>query len=161
MKNEQTIENIFEVPSPSSGGYYFTLGNITTGAGLTLGTGYNSSARLGRQVELSVRGAVSLRRYWMGEVEVALPRLAGGRAFASVLARRSDYPEEDYYGPGPNSRLQDRVNFRHLQTSVETTGGVRLSRWLSLGGGVSYINPSIGSGKDSKYPSLETSVFRY
>ncbi len=155
LENEQTIENLFEVPSPSSGGYYFTLGNITTGAGLTLGTGYNSSARLGRQVELSVRGAVSLRRYWMGEVEVALPRLAGGRAFASVLARRSDYPEEDYYGPGPNSRLQDRVNFRHLQTLVETTGGVRLSRWLSLGGGVSYINPSIGSGKDSKYPSLE------
>ena len=155
LENEQTIENLFEEPSPSSGGYYFTLGNITTGAGLTLGTGYNTSARLGRQVELSVRGAVSMRRYWMGEVEAAFPRLAGGRAFASVLARRSDYPEEDYFGPGPNSRLQDRVNFRHLQTSVESTGGVRLSRWFSLGGGVSYINPSIGSGKDSAYPSLE------
>ena len=31
-----------------------------------------------------------MRRYWMGEVEAAFPRLAGGRAFASVLARRSD-----------------------------------------------------------------------
>ena len=85
----------------------------------------------------------------------ALPRLAGGRAFVSLLARRSDYPQEDYFGPGPRSRLEDRVSFRHLQTSVEAIAGVRLSRRLSLGGGVSYLNPSIGPGKDSRYPSLE------
>ena len=58
LENEQTIENLFDVPSPSSGGFYLMLGNITTGAGLTLGTGYSGRTILGRQLELSVRGAV-------------------------------------------------------------------------------------------------------
>ena len=155
LENEQTIENLFEPPSPSSGGFYLTLGNITTGAGLTLGTGYNSAARLGRQVELSLRGAVSTRLYWMGELEVELPRLAAGRAFAGVVLRRSDYTQEDFYGPGANSRREDRVSFRHLETSVETTAGFRLSRWFSMGGGVSYLDPRIGMGRDPAYPSIE------
>ena len=86
LENEQTIENLFDVPSPSSGGFHLTLGNITTGAGLTLGTGYSGRAILGRQLELSVRGAVSQRLYWKGEVEMALPRLASGRRARSAGA---------------------------------------------------------------------------
>ena len=155
VENEQTVENLFETPSPSSGGFYLTLGNITTGAGLTLGTGYNGRARLGRQIELSVRGAASMRRYLLGELEMSMPRLVGGRAFAGITARRWDYTQEDYYGPGPHSRLEDRTNFRHLQTEVDATAGIRLSRWLSMGGGVAYLNPSVTTGKDQNYPSIE------
>lgn len=155
VENEQTLENLFDVPSPSSGGYYLTLGNITTGAGLTLGTGYNARALVGRQIELSVRGAVSMRRYWMGEVEAALPRLAGGLAFADVVIRRSDHTQEDFYGPGSNSRLEDRVSYRQRTTTLEANGGLRMSRWLLVGGGVGYLNPAIGVGTDSLYPSIE------
>ena len=86
LENEQTIENLFDVPSPSSGGGHLTLGNITTGAGLTLGTGYSGRAILGRQLELSVRGAVSQRLHWKGEAEMALPRLASGRRARSAGA---------------------------------------------------------------------------
>ena len=155
VENEQTLENLFDEPSPSTGGFYLTLGNITTGAGLTLGTGYNGRARLGRQVELSVRGAISQRLYWKGEVEAALSRVARGRAFASLLARRQDFTQEDYFGPGPDSVEEDRVNFRLLETEVEASGGVRATRWLSMGGGIGFLTPSVGTGKDTRYPSIE------
>ena len=96
-----------------------------------------------------------MRRYLLGELEMSMPRLVGGRAFAGITARRWDYTQEDYYGPGPHSRLEDRTNFRHLQTEVDATAGIRLSRWLSMGGGVAYLNPSVTTGKDQNYPSIE------
>ena len=83
LENEQTFENLFEVLSPSAGGYYLTLGDITTGAGLTLGTGYNVRSWWGDRMSLAVRAAGSLRRYWKAEVEASFPRLAGGRAFVT------------------------------------------------------------------------------
>ena len=85
LENEQTIENLFEVPSPSAGGYYLTLGDITTGAGLTLGTGYNMRSWWGDRMALAVRAAGSLRRYWKAEVERPFPVW---RADASSSPRR-------------------------------------------------------------------------
>ena len=57
LENEQMLEDVFEVPSPSAGGFYFTLGTIKTGAGLTLGSGYDSKGWLNDQVFLSVGAA--------------------------------------------------------------------------------------------------------
>ncbi len=155
LENEQTIENLFEVPSPSAGGYYLTLGDITTGAGLTLGTGYNVRSWWGDRMSLAVRAAGSLRRYWKAEVEASFPRLAGGRVFVTALARRQDFPRVDYFGPGPDSRLEDRTSYRYQDASVSLTGGARPAGWLSLGGGVEYVAPSLGQGQNGALPSIE------
>ena len=155
LENEQTIENLFEVPSPSAGGYYLTLGDITTGAGLTLGTGYNVRSWWGDRMSLAVRAAGSLRRYWKAEVETSFPRLAGGRVFVTALARRQDFPRVDYFGPGPDSRLEDRTSYRYQDAAVSLTGGARPAGWLSLGGGVEYVAPSLGQGQNGALPSIE------
>ena len=155
LENEQTIENLFEVPSRSAGGYYLTLGDITTGAGLTLGTGYNVGSWWGDRMSLAVRAAGSLRRYWKAEVEASFPRLAGGRVFLTALARRQDFPRVDYFGPGPQSRLEDRTSYRYQDASVSVNGGVRPANWLSLGGGVEYVAPSLGQGQNGAVPSIE------
>ena len=155
LENEQTIENLFDVPSPSAGGYYFTLGDITTGAGLTLGTGYNVRSWWGDRMSLAVRAAGSLRRYWKAEVEASFPRLADGRVFVTALARRQDFPSVDYFGPGPDSRLEDRTSYRYQDASVSLSGGVRPADWLSLGGGVEYVAPSLGQGQNGALPSIE------
>ena len=155
LENEQTIENLFAVPSPSAGGYYLTLGNITTGAGLTLGTGYDIPSWWGDRMSLAVRAAGSFRRYWKAEVEASLPRLAGGRAFVTVLARRQDFPRVDFFGPGPRSRLEDRTSYRYQDASVSVTGGARPADWVSLGGGVEYVAPSLGQGQNGAIPSIE------
>ena len=94
-------------------------------------------------------------RYLLGELEASLPRLVGGRAFAGLTVRRWDYTQEDFYGPGPNSQLEDRTNFRYLQTEVDAVAGIRFSRWLSMGGGVAYLNPGITTGKDKNHSSIE------
>ncbi|TDI26706.1 MAG: hypothetical protein E2P06_01950 [Acidobacteria bacterium] len=155
VENEQTIENLFEVPSPSAGGYYLTLGNITTGAGLTVGTGYNVRSWWGDRMSLAVRAAGSLRRYWKAEVEASFPRLAGGRIFVIALARRQDFPRVDYFGPGPDSRLEDRTSYRYQDAAVSLAGGARPADWLSLGGGVAYVAPSLGQGQNGALPSIE------
>ena len=155
LENEQTIENLFEVPSPSAGGYYLTLGDITTGAGLTLGTGYNMRSWWGDRMSLAVRAAGSLRRYWKAEVEAFFPRLAGGRVFVTASARRQDFPRVDYYGSGPDSRFENWTSYRYQDASVALTGGARPAGWLSLGGGVEYVAPSLGQGQNGLIPSIE------
>ena len=89
------------------------------------------------------------------ELEASFPRLAGGRAFATVLARREDFPRVDYYGPGPDSRLEDRTSYRYQDAAVSVAGGARPADWLSLGGGVEYVAPTLGQGRNGAVPSIE------
>jgi hypothetical protein len=104
LENEQTIENLFDVPSPSAGGYYLTLGDITAGAGLTLGTGYNVRSWWGDRMSLAVRAAGGASR----------SRLRGQRRCCPKLHRRPTAPPfansaEARAGvgrPGPMSQSQ-------------------------------------------------------
>ena len=155
LENEQTLEDAFEVPSPSAGGFYFTLGRIKTGAGLTLGSGYDSKSGLSDQVFLSVGAAGSVRKCWSAEAEVALPRLADGKAFASGYTRKNYFPRENVFGTGPQSREDDRVSCLYRDTVFGATVGVNVVRWLSVGGDLEYIAPLVSGGHDGRFPSSE------
>ena len=155
LENEQTLEDAFEAPSPSAGGFYLTLGRIKTGAGLTLGSGYNSKGWLNDQVFLSVGAAGSMRKYWSVEAEVALPRLADGKVFASVHTGKNYFPQEDFFGTGPESQRDDRVSYLYRDIVFGATAGVNVLRWLSVGGGLEHIAPLISGGHDGRFPSIE------
>jgi len=88
-------------------------------------------------------------------VEASFPRLADGRVFVTALARRQDFPRVDYFGASPDSRLEDRTSYRYQDASVSLSGGVRPAVWLSLGGGVEYVAPSLGQGQNGALPSIE------
>ena len=110
---------------------------------------------LKRYGTLDVWAAGSLRRYWAVEARAIFPELAKGHLFAEGWATRRDYPQEDFFGIGPDARRADQVNFALDRTMFGARGGVRPVRPLRVGGSVQYIQPTVGPGKDTRVPSIE------
>jgi outer membrane protein assembly factor BamA len=89
----------------------------------------------------------------MLEARLAMPRLAGDRTFFDVNVRRYGFPLEDFFGLGPQSRRSDHATYALHSTEAGAAGGVRVTPWLSLSGGIDYLTPRIGSGGTS--PTIE------
>jgi outer membrane translocation and assembly module TamA len=64
-----------------------------------------------------------------------------------------EFPEEDFFGLGTDSRRDDRTNFLYSDFRTEIRGGVELFKGLAAGGGVTFVSPGVGRGRDTAYPS--------
>jgi Omp85 superfamily domain len=137
-------------------GFYLVFGSLTRGAGMAFGAGWRQHFASHRLL-LDTAGVASVRGYLTGRVELRMPDLAGGRVQVGTRARHRYYPQEDYFGLGPDSQKDARVNYRLSETEVAAFGLYRPARWFSASGQVAHLSPSIGSGTDSRYPSIETS----
>lgn len=142
LENGRLLERLL---NPASG-FYPKLGTVTPGSGFSLGPGYKKPAMLGEQVNFSAFASGSFKKYWMLEARLSMPELAGGRAFADVHVQRYDFPHEDFFGLGANSRREDHVTYGLGNTVIGASGGVRPWTWLSLGGGVASLDPQISAG---------------
>jgi hypothetical protein len=136
-------------------GLYPRLGSLTTGSGFAFGAGVRNSPVLRHHGTLDIWGAGSLKKYWALEARATFPELANGRLFAEGWATRRDYPQEDFFGLGPDALRADQVSFALRQTGVGARGGVRPLRAVRVGGGVEHLQPRVGGGSDSAVPSIE------
>jgi hypothetical protein len=136
-------------------GLYLVFGSLTRGAGMAFGAGWRQHFASERLL-LDTAGVASMRGYLTGRVELRMPDLAGGRVEVGTRVRHRYYPQEDYFGLGPDSQKGDRVNYRLSETEVAGFGRYRPTRWLWAGAQVAHLSPSIGAGTDSGYPSIET-----
>jgi hypothetical protein len=150
------VERIFNPPN----GFFPKLGGFTEGSGFGAGLAYRRS---NPYAMFTVSGAASTRGYAIAEGAFRLPRI-GRDGFLDLSVRRRDYPQEDFFGLGPDSRREDRTTFALRETSLSLTGGVRLGRrrqptfkgyTLTAGGQVEYASPRVGSGTDPRFPSIE------
>jgi hypothetical protein len=137
-------------------GLYPKLGSLTTGSGFAAGAGYRSRAIFDRVGTLDLWAAGSMTKYFGTRLEVTFPELADGRLFAQGYADHRDYPQEDYFGLGPESLRGDQVSFA---LRGQTYGG-RLAyqpvrRHVFVGGGVEYRHQRVGHGRDKAVPSIE------
>jgi outer membrane protein assembly factor BamA len=92
-------------------------------------------------------------------VEAALrtPRLAGGRLAIDVRAQRSEFPEEEYFGPGPSSRREDYVTYGLKTTLLGASATASPAKWAGVGGGVEYLDPRAGAfDSGPRPPSFDT-----
>ena len=65
-------------------GLYPKMGNITSGSGFSVGPGYRQPGMFGGHADFSTFAAASLKRYWMIDARLQLPRLANNRAGVEV-----------------------------------------------------------------------------
>ena len=80
----------------------------------------------------------------------------GGRPFgASVRGQYYEFPQEDFFGLGPQTQEQNRTSFLMESTEVGADVWWTPVERLRVGAGISYLDPSIGSGTDNRYPSAE------
>jgi outer membrane protein assembly factor BamA len=91
----------------------------------------------------------------MLRADFSLPYLADERVELGIEASYHRHPQEDFYGPGPNSVEDDRVSYFFKGNRYEGRAIVRPKSWLSVGTHLGRLSPSIRSGRDSRYPSIE------
>jgi outer membrane protein assembly factor BamA len=75
-----------------------------------------------------------------------MPELADGRLLVELQAQRSDFPSEDFFGLGPESRRSDDVTYGLENTVVGARAGVRPTPWLMFAGRVDHLAPRVSTG---------------
>jgi Omp85 superfamily domain len=120
-------------------GFYPELGNMVTGAGwISPGVGYRHLLFNDRAL-FDVSSGISWRLYKMAQARFELTSLAQGRVAVGTLFRWQDLAQITYYGEGPNSREEDRSEYR--LKSVNQIGYVTLRpfEWMSLEGRLGWL----------------------
>ena len=139
FENRRLFERVLNPPE----GFYPKIGNITPGSGFAIGPAYRKWGVIGDDVHFNALAAASIQKYWLIDVRLTAPELSRGRVFADVHARRYDFPEEDFYGLGPESSRDNHTTYGLRSTDFGGTAGVRLTPWLSLGSGLEYMTPRV------------------
>jgi Omp85 superfamily domain len=124
-------------------GLYPKMGNVTSGSGFSLGPGYRHAGMFGGHADFSTFAAASFKKYWMIDARLQMPRLANNRAGVEVYGRRYDFPEEGFYGLGPDSLRENEVIYGLASTVFGASGTYRPTPWLNIGGGVEHFSPTI------------------
>jgi Omp85 superfamily domain len=135
-------------------GLYPKLGSLTTGSGFALGVGFRDRDLFARHGALELWTAGSFQKYWAMEVRTTFPDLARGRVMAEGVASLREYPSEEFFGLGPDSKRSDETTFFLRTPQVTGRAGVRVVPPLLVGGGVSYLKPRTADGKSESVPGI-------
>jgi hypothetical protein len=133
-------------------GYGYTY--KPSGAGFALGGGFRHDL-FDRRARVVFEAGESFRNYHMVRGDFSLPRLARRRLELGGEGVYRHQPQDDYYGPGPDSRSEDRVSFLYKDQEFQGRAIATLRPWLSAGTRVAHLAPKIRSGTDDRFPSIE------
>jgi hypothetical protein len=136
-------------------GFYPKLGSLTTGSGFAFGAGFRDRDLFDNRGVLDLWAAASISRYWATEARLTFPKLANNHLMVETWAGHRDYPQEDFFGIGPDSARDNRTNFAIRSDLFGARLGVRPVPIVLAGGGAEYVRPTLGSGTDSRFPSIE------
>jgi hypothetical protein len=125
-----------------------------SGGGFTLGAGY--AQFVSPYNLLDMRGSYTFAGYKRIETEFIAPRLFERRGAVSVLGGWREATQVGFYGLGPQSSKDDRVNYAFRQPYVSSLLTVRPTRRiLLLRGGLEWSQWAQRPGQDGA-PSVET-----
>jgi surface antigen Omp85-like protein len=136
-------------------GFYPKLGSLTTGSGFAYGAGYRDRDLFNNSGTLDLWGAMSTRLYRAMEARLTFPKLANKRLLVETWAAHRDYPQEHFFGSGPGSARADQTSYAIRSDLFGARVGVRPLPIVLAGGGLEYLSPRLGRGKDSRVPSIE------
>jgi len=136
-------------------GLYPKLGSLTTGSGFAFGAGYRDRDLFDNMGTLDLWAATSMQRYWATEARLTFPKLAHKRLLIETWAAHRDYPSEDFFGIGPDSARGNQTSYAIRSDLFGASAGFRPHPILLAGGGLEYLTPRLGQGKDSRLPSIE------
>jgi len=124
------------------------------GSGLAIGGGWRHDL-LDRRARIVFEAGHSLRSYRMARVDFSLPRLFDGRVEVGVEGAYRYHPQEDFYGLGFATSRADRVSFLYRAPDLQGRAVVKPAGWLRGGLRAGWTGVSVGSGTDSRFPSIE------
>jgi hypothetical protein len=138
-------------------GWYPKIGSLTTGSGFAFGPGYRDRDLLRRRGVIELWGAGSIKKYWATQARIAIPEFAGDRFMFEASANLREYPDETFFGLGPNSRRANDADFLLRTRDVGARAGVRLAPALVVGVGAAAVNSSWSARLESDEDAAEIS----
>lgn len=149
-------EKIFDRLGEGGEGLAPKFGGLQTGQGRSLGLRYRKSRLGSGPFDFQASGVVSVKRSQRYNMRLTAPRLFDERVELTFEADHRNLTQVDYYGPGPDSSLEDRTSFRHEHLALDASAAVRPYRnWLVVGGGVGYSTVNTGPGRRAGLPSTD------
>jgi hypothetical protein len=128
-------------------GFHPKIGSLATGSGFAFGVGYRTRRPFARYGTLEAFGAGSFSKYWALEARAMFPDLARGRIVADAIASLREYPNEDFYGLGPDSEREQGSTFLLRTARVGASGGVKPTPFTTFGGAIDFVTPRVGRGR--------------
>ena len=122
-------------------GFYPKIGSLTTGSGIALGLGYRDRDMFRQHGVAEFWGAGTFKSYWAIQARAAFPNIAGRRLSLEAIADLRDYPEESFFGLGPDSLREDAITFALRKAEITGRTSVRLAPALLVGGDVGIFSP--------------------
>jgi len=147
IEDDYLVERLFNPPR----GVFIRFGGFPTGAGISVGPAYRYTDH---RAVATLWGAVSQKRYWELGGSLAFPNLADGDAFADITFNRHEFPEEDFFGLGPDSKHEDEATFALRETSIAVTGGLQPAWWIRASATVEHLQPRVGPGREEDLPPV-------
>jgi hypothetical protein len=135
-------------------GFHPKLGSLTTGSGFAYGLGFRDRDLFSNTGALEIWAAGSVKRYWATEARLRFPHVADNHLFFETWGSHRDYPQENFFGLGPDSSRDDRSDYAIRTNHFGGRGGVRPFPQLLVGGGVEYLEPRLGAGQNDRYPDV-------
>jgi outer membrane protein assembly factor BamA len=135
-------------------GFHPKLGSLTTGSGFAYGLGFRDRDLFSNRGALEIWAAGSVKKYWATEARLTFPRLADNRLFLQAWGSHRDYPQENFFGLGPDSNRADRSDYAIRTNHFGGRAGVRPVGHLLVGGGLEYLDPRLGEGQNDRYPDV-------
>lgn len=135
-------------------GFHPKLGSLTTGSGFAYGLGYRDRDLFANNGALEIWGAGSIKRYWATEARLTFPRLASNHLHLETWASHRDYPQENFFGIGPESDRDNRSDYAIRTNHFGGRAGVKPVNHLLIGGGAEYLQPRLGEGQNDRFPDV-------
>jgi outer membrane protein assembly factor BamA len=135
-------------------GFHPKLGTLTTGSGFAYGLGYRDRDLFSNTGTIEIWAAGSVKRYWATEARLRFPRLANNHLYLETWASHRDYPQENFFGLGPDSDRDDRSDYAIRTNHFAGRAGLRPVEHLLVGGGIEYLQPRLGQGQNDRYPDV-------
>jgi outer membrane protein assembly factor BamA len=106
------------------------------------------------RVELDAIGAYSTQGYSRGAAGLNIYHLGGAPLSLHVRAQHYEYPQQDFFGFGQDSQEDNRSNYLLRSTEGSVALSWQATRRVEVAGGVSYLDPTVGTGTDNRYPGV-------
>jgi len=131
------------------------IGGLPYDSGIAGGVEYQASRIGGGAVDFRALALGSLKKYEHFELSLGLPRLLKERLFVEGGLRYRNYPEEEFWGLGPDSRKERRSTFRLEDVDYTAAIGIRPRKWLRVGITGGLLNVNTGPGQNRDRPSID------
>ena len=139
-------------------GFYPKLGSLATGSGFAYGVGFRDRDLFANRGTLDLFAAASIKGYWATEARMTFPRLADNHLHLEAWASHRDYPQENYFGIGPDSNRADQSDYAIRTNRFGGRADIKPFARLLVGAGFEYPSATAWARPERWDPESSPSV---